>query len=223
MARIKNRQLGGTHMENLGTTILAVGALGTASFGIVEALKWTFVGILGFGEIKKLLGAPVMEALRLAYGADFMSFLKAQYRNARKSGELSRTIRQGTRVGLTPETAPGLAVQMGVVDGQLLSAVAAAIQSGEELNDEQRNLLGRFELALDARIDAALALANDRYIGYVRFLASAVSIIIAIVVGNSLGIELTISLIVGVAAVPVAPMAKDLTSAIRAASKAMTG
>ena len=38
-------------MENLGTIVLAVGALGTASFGIVEALKWTGVGLFGFGKI----------------------------------------------------------------------------------------------------------------------------------------------------------------------------
>lgn len=210
-------------MENLGTIILAIGALGTASFGIVEALKWTRVGVMGFGRIKTLLGDPVMMALQLAYGSDFMLFLEAQYRNGRNSGELPRTIRQGARIGLTPETAPGLAAQVGVVDGQQLSEVAAAIQSNEELNSEQRNLLGRFELALDARIDAAMSLANDRYIGYVRLLASVVSIIIAAFVGISMGIDWKTWLIVGVAAVPVAPMAKDLASAIQAASKSMTG
>ena len=210
-------------MENLGTIILAVGALGTASFGIVEALKWTRVGVMGFRKIKTLLGDPVMQALQLAYGSAFMLFLEAAYRNGRNSGELPRIIRQGARIGLTPETAPGLAAQVGVVDGQQLSEVATAIQSNKELNNEQRNLLGRFELALDARIDAAMALANDQYIGYVRLLASAVSIIIAAFVGYSMGIDWKIWLIVGIAAVPVAPMAKDLASAIQAASKSMTG
>ena len=211
-------------MENLGTIVLAVGALGTASFGIVEALKWTFVGLWGFGQIKKLLGRPVMDALKKAYGAQYEVFLKAQYRQGRKTGELPKTIRQGARVGLTPDTAPALATQVGVIDPSELTAVASAVQSGNTLTEAQRNILGRFELALDARIEAALALANSKYIGYVRLLASAVAIVIAFLVGLKLpNVDLLTSLIIGVAAVPVAPVAKDLASAIQAAGKAMTG
>ncbi len=212
-------------MENLGTIVLAVGALGTASFGIVEGLKWTVIGLSGFRQIRKLLGDPVMEALRVAYGPEYMSLLKAQYRANRTSGELPRSLRQGARVGLTPNTAEALADQVGVVDKAELKIVAAALQKGKNLTDSQRNILGRYELALDTRIDAALALANDKYIGYIRVLASLVSIGIALAVwwnASPEDVNLLTVVIVGVAAVPIAPIAKDLASALHSAAKAMS-
>ncbi len=210
-------------MENLGTIVLAVGALGTASFGIVEALKWTFIGLMGFGQISKLLGDPIMKSLEVAYGSEYLSLLKAQYRVSRSAAELPKTIRQGARVGLTPDTAAGMADKVGVVDAEGLGVVAAALRAGKDLSDDQRNLLGRFELALDARIDAAIALANDRYTGSLRVIASFVSIVIALVVGLNAGVDFATSLVVGIAAVPVAPVAKDVAKAIQAAGKALPG
>ncbi|MDZ7643541.1 MAG: hypothetical protein U5K76_04490 [Woeseiaceae bacterium] len=210
-------------MENLGTLVLAVGALGTAAFGIVEALKWTSLGLLGFSRIGRLLGEPVMAALGVAYGPDYLALLRAQYRAGRRDASLASTLRQGARVGLTPETAAGMARAVGVVAEQDLREVATALAQGEELSAAQRGILGRFELALDARIDAALSLAADRYAGSLRVAASLVAITIALAVGLSRGQDLVLSLIVGVAAVPIAPMAKDLSSAIKAAGRALPG
>ena len=89
-------------MENLGTIVLATGALGTAAFGIVEALKWTRLGEAGFRAILKVLG-PIIELLRTAYGPDFQNLLRAQYRGDQR--DLTRVIRQGVRVGLTAANA----------------------------------------------------------------------------------------------------------------------
>lgn len=208
-------------MDNIGTIVLAVGALGTAAFGIVEALKWTPIGLFGFGQIKAVLGEPVMAALRVAYGAEAQPMLSALYRTNRTGGELPTAIRQGARVGLTPETAPALAAKVGVVGAHALTEVAASVQTGEALSDTQRGVLGRFELALDSRIDAALALADSRYKGYVRLAASIVAIVIALVVGALQGQPILLAVIVGIAAVPFAPIAKDLASGLQAATQAM--
>lgn len=208
-------------MDNLGTIVLAVGALGTAAFGIVEALKWTGIGVFGFRQLVSVLGEPVIAALRVAYGAEAVTMLKELYRTDRKGGELPTTIRQGARVGLTPETAPALAKKVGVVSADDLAEVAKLVQSGEPLEEAQRGILGRFELALDSRIDAALALADTRYKGYVRLAASFVAIAIALIVGIIQQQPILISVIVGVAAVPFAPVAKDLASGLQAASQAM--
>ncbi len=210
-------------MDNLGTIVLAVGALGTASFGIVEGLKWTGVGLFGFRQIIRVLGDPVMKALKVAYGPEYKDLLKAQYRANRVAGELPRSVRQGARVGLNPDTAPGLAEKLGVVEKEALKEVAEAIQAGKTLTEEQRGVLGRYELALDARIDAALTLANSRYIGYIRVLASVVAIAIALIVGSIQKIQPITSIIVGVAAVPLAPIAKDIANALQAAAKALPG
>ena len=85
-------------MENIGTIVLATGALGTAAFGIVEAFKWTRLGYAGFSQIKKNLG-PIWDTLRDAYGRDYEQVLRGQYRGNQQ--ELVRTIRQGVRIGLT--------------------------------------------------------------------------------------------------------------------------
>ena len=206
-------------MENIGTIILATGALGTAAFGIVEALKWTRLGEAGFGAILKVLG-PIVQLIQTAYGPDYERLLRAQYRGDAR--DLTRTIRQGARVGLTPENATRAAEFLGMVDGASLAEAARQVAQGQELTAQLRNILGRFELAVDARIDAALMLAQNQYVGATRGSASIIAILIAIIVGIYLGKEYFVqAILVGVAAVPLAPIAKDLVNALQSASKAI--
>ena len=88
--------------EHLSTAVLAAGALGTAAFGIVEGLKvFPWLAEAGFVVIRRLL-SPIENALDVAYGADSMRLLKAQYRG--DTAELVRVIRQGVRIGLKPES-----------------------------------------------------------------------------------------------------------------------
>ena len=206
-------------MENLGTIILATGALGTAAFGIVEALKWTRLGEAGFGAIVKILG-PISELLRTAYGPDFQDLLRAQYRGDQR--DLTRVSRQGVRVGLTPANAAPAARFLGMIDSERLTQAAQQIEEGRELTAELRNVIGRFELAVDTRIDAALMLAQSHYVGATRVIASILAILIAVALGIYLGSEYVFrAIMVGVAAVPLAPVAKDLVSALQSASKAI--
>ncbi len=102
-----------------------------------------------------------------------------------------------------------------------LKAVAESIHKAKALTENQRGILGRYELALDTRIDAALALANDHYVNYMRFLASLVAIAIAFGVRQYTGGDILTTLIVGFTAVPLAPIAKDLATAIQSAAQAM--
>ncbi|MEQ9091603.1 MAG: hypothetical protein RIE52_10970 [Balneola sp.] len=222
---------------NFVDIILAAGALGTASFGIVEGLKWTRLGTIGFSSISNQLGKEVMDALKNAYGQNFLVYLKSLYRENRSSGALSKTIRQGVRIGLSEDNAIDLAKSIGVVDGDSLKDVAKTLNSNGELSTDQRSILGRFELALDARIDSALADASNKYIGGMRLAASCFSIMISLATaltfiftdinesfvdkfGNSWGMIVQ-AVIVGLVAVPIAPITKDIVSAIQAASKAL--
>ncbi len=206
--------------DSLGAIILATGALGTVAFGIVEGLKWTPLGEIGFGSIVKILG-PLNEALRVAYGDAHELLLRGQYRGDQK--ELVRSLRQGVRVGLTDANAAQVARFLGSIDGEQLKQAVAGAEKGTELPTGLRNVLGRFELAADARIDAALAVAQSRYVGFNRVSASAAAILIAVIAGPQVGASLTKSLLVGLAAVPLAPIAKDVASAIQSASQALKG
>ncbi len=215
-------ELGTAVVENLGTTVLAVGALGVAAFGIVEGFKGFGLGLLGFKKIREILGPDILAALEKAYGKDYLSVLEVQYRTGRSSGELTRSIRQGARIGLTPKSAEALAKAVGVVDPDKLTAVAQAIEDGKELDDKQRGILGRFELALDARIDAATAMASYQYASLMRVWASAVAVAIALLVAWILKVSWLLAIVVGIAAVPIAPIAKDLATALQSASAAMS-
>jgi hypothetical protein len=212
--------------EHLGTVVLATGALGTAAFGIVEAMKWTRLGRSGFSKIEKTLGSAVMGSLRNAYGTDYLALLAAQYRNGRGKGDLPRSLRQGIRLGLRPDNAAGMAEHVGVVDGEALVAVANALAGGNTLSAEQKAVLGRFELAIDARIDAALALAESIYLGSVRCAAMGVAVGLALIAavciaGGLAEAEWVTALIVGIAAVPLAPIAKDVSRALQSAATAI--
>jgi hypothetical protein len=205
-------------MDNIGTIVLATGALGTAAFGIVEGLKrWRWLGEAGFGTILVVLDA-IYETLKTAYGPDVEQLLRAQYRGEQE--QLARVLRQGVRIGLTPENAERVARALGMVDPERLKAAAAAAQEGKELPPEMRNILGRFELAVDARIDAALTLAHDQYVSAVKIAASGVALAIAIAVGIQLQ-RILLGVLVGIAAVPLAPIAKDVATALKSAGEAL--
>lgn len=204
-------------MENIGTIVLATGALGTAAFGIVEALKWTRVGYAGFSKLKSML-QPIWGALGIAYGKHFEEVLRGQYKG--DQGELSRTLRQGVRIGLTATNAEEISTWLGLKHTQRMREVAAKLEAGTEITDEDRNMLGRFELAIDARIDAALTLAQNQYAGKLRFGASCLALLIALAVGFYLNMVF-LAIIIGISAVPLAPIAKDLSSALQAAIQAM--
>jgi hypothetical protein len=214
-------------IDSLSTAIVAAGGLGIAAFGVVEGLKWFDpVGLAGYRHVAKLLevlGPPVHKA----YGSDTEAVLQAQYRDGRNAGELPRTLRQGYRIGisaLAPEQVAEICRHIGVADGALVHEAAAALRRGEVLADATREALARFEVAADARIDAAMCLAADNYATQLKVYAGALAIAIALVVGYAVqpGDWLK-ALVIGFVAVPIAPVAKDLASAVGEAAKAIRG
>jgi hypothetical protein len=212
--------------DNLGNLVLATGALGVAAFGIVEGLKWTRLGQSGFKKIEKTLGPDLMEAFQRAYGANSLDLLKAQYGTGRGAGDLPRTLRQGARIGLKSDNVAAIGYQVGVVDIAKLTDVVRKLESGTALSDAEKSVLGRFELAVDARIEAGLALAEQSYRGAMRMAAFVFSIILAFFVTGMLknegvSVNWLVPFIVGVAAVPLAPIAKDVSKAIQSAAKAV--
>lgn len=212
------------NLDQLGELILAAGGLGIAAFGIVEGLKWSRLGVAGFARGMRLLG-HLTDALAVAYGGDWAELLKAQYRQGRVSGELPRTVRQGVRAGLRGDNAEAIGDQLGLPAPAALGEVADKLARGKKLTDDETNLLGRFELAADARIDAAMGLADSRYVVAQRLAAAAVAFLIALtaVVFLEPGTPRSwgLAVLVGLSAVPLAPISKDVVSALQAAQQAL--
>ena len=240
----------------LGTAVLAVGALGTAAFGIVDGLKLIpWIDLAGFERLFSRRAArqgrrwpttiranldALMPALVLAYGNDVLDVLKAQYRSGRSKGDLPRTLRQGVRIGLglmpepaiatlarglglPPVTADSAARALVATRGLRPPALGQASPGDQEppITDAERAAIARLETAIDARIDAALVLAETLYVTQTKLVASVVAIAIALGVGRyGVGVSWPVCFIVGLAAVPMAPVAHDVATAVQEAAKA---
>jgi hypothetical protein len=158
---------------------------------------------------------------------ELWDLLRAQYRGDHE--ELARILRQGVRIGLTPENAEMLADDLRMVGATELKEVARKVRIGEALTDNERNVLGRFELAADTRIEAALTLAQSHFKGKLQLTAAVVAILIAllatlgqfIATGGGAWEVLGRSLLIGILAVPVAPITHDIVDALKAITGAV--
>jgi hypothetical protein len=90
---------------------------------------------------------------------------------------------------LTPTNAENLAEHVGTVDGGELKAIATSIDEGISLDSSQRGILGRYELAVDARLDAALGLAEQSYKSGARLHTAGIAVVLALLAETTLGIR----------------------------------
>jgi hypothetical protein len=221
--------------ENVGTGLTAIGAFGTASFGVVESLGKMIsfssgkpsglhhygLPYAGFGKVKKMM-APLAPALKCTYGEDYLEIIAQQYYADRSAGTAPDLIRQGVRLGLPFLNDDDAAAVIGKVWslGQnssmaLATALKAPPGSPAAVDTEAQALAGRFAGALDARINAAFAIADQTYETTAKTAAGAVAVVLALAFNCSLGADKYswfAAVAVGLVAVPLAPVAKDLSS-----------
>lgn len=227
-------------LAQLTAFLLAVGAVGTAAMAASESFKSGLLPPMGFKHLKKSI-SWADKALKVAYEEEYLDLLESLYRQNRSKGDLPRILRQGVRIGMNTKTARELASIVGDCTPEDLEEVARKVAAGELLGKEEkenaepkmdkataRNILGRFEMAADARIDAALSLAERHYINGIRFGAFVWAIVLsmasALIIGNHEGDVfkyLVHGIIVGFIAVPIAPIAKDLTKGLQSATRAV--
>ncbi len=210
--------------DNLVATILAIGGLGLAAMSLVDALKAVpggGVSRIGFGHIHKVL-VLFDKVLARAAGDQWAAVILAHWINGRPRDEQVGAIRALLRLGLAPDTAPQLAV-IGNVEAEALGKVAAKLVAGAALSEGEINLVGRVEAAVAARLDAAFDLAEQSYRNTARLLAGMIAVGLAVVAGRFVAppVSWQIAVLVGLLAVPIAPIAKDLASALTAASQAV--
>lgn len=215
-------------LGSVGTIFAATAALGTASFGLVDASKFFRGGIsnVGYGFIEEAL-RPFRAALALIDSRDPYAVVKANWLNGVDKGEQKARARDLIRLGLTSSNAEALAADITGVDGPRLAAVALKVENGTPLVEEDTNLLGRFDAIVDARLDAAFERADQSYRNSARVAAGAVSVLLALIgavliVGMAafeVGHFVT-AVLLGAVATPIAPIAKDVASALSTAISA---
>ncbi|WP_165184629.1 hypothetical protein [Caulobacter soli] len=216
-----------TNFNTLIAIILAVGGLGMAAMSLVDALKAVpggGVSRIGFGHIRKVLRL-FDKVLARAAGDQWEAVIMAHWINGRPRDEQIGVIRSLLRLGLSADTAPQLA-EIGNVDPVALGKAAAMLVEGAPLGEDEINLIGRVETAVVARLDAGFDLAEQAYRNIARVMAGLIAVGLAVWAADLLStpqarIDPWMAVFVGVLAVPIAPIAKDLVSALTAAAQAV--
>lgn len=214
--------------------IAALGGLGLASFALVDATKYLKMGGMsysGFSVIRSAINLflpkpELANSINVSSAepldAAMLQMLHAHWINGIPLGDQKAIAKSLIKLQLTPSSADRFA-KVTSVDPKALTEVARRMNSGEGLDDPLSNVLGRFDLALTAILDAAYQRADQRYRNHAKFYAGSVAIALAVFGGytleNSFGMNLLPYVFCGVLAVPLAPISKDLASAISAGVK----
>ena len=202
--------------------IAALGALGTAAFGLVDATKAFEGGIsnIGFSLLLRAL-APFAPALQRAVGDyRWQDIVRAHWVNGRARADQKAIVKSLIRLGLAPDIARGMAAA-GHVDPAALEAASGRLLTGQPLSELDVNVLGRFDASVEAHIDAAFDLADERYRSVSRFVAGVIAIVLGMFAAWLLGQPAGAGFLAGVLAVPMAPIAKDLASSLTSAARAV--
>jgi len=220
----------------LGQVITAIGGLGTAAFGLVDAAKSSFRGInrIGLKHIQEVVagltpeGAGAGDPVNAMMQTDILKTLEANWVNGVDLASQKAIAKSLIKLHLSASNASAVAVKTNA-DPAVLSAVAANIATGTPLSQPQGDAYARFDLIVIALLDEAYQLSEQKYRNWTRTLAAYVAVVLAMVGGWSLvgtyhfwhSTDLILALLVGLLATPLAPIAKDLSSALAAAVNTM--
>ncbi len=216
-------------LDDFGAALAALSALSAASFGLLDASKGVYGGVarIGLGHLSDAL-KPFEPALDTAMGkGEWWVLVKANWMNGLAKDGQKAVVRSLIKLGLTPDTADSLATATHVEPGDL-KKIAVKLSKGTELTEAELNLLGRLNAVLDAKLDSGFERADQQYRNVSRLLAGVVA------VGLAMGAWLMwpaspqspqpnvwVAFAIGLLAVPMAPVAKDLTSGLTTAMKAL--
>lgn len=215
--------------NSLGTIVMAVGALGTAAYGVVDSAKAIAGGPSNFGlvYIRRTMSLLVPKSddatapgVALSQ-ASILITLRANYLNGMPAPDQKAIAKSLVKLRLNASNAARLAAVTGV-DGGILGDVATKIYTGESLTPQETDVYGRFDLVLATLIDQAYQRADQKYRNCAKLLAVFVAMVIAGFAQQTLQVKtlsLQSALILGALAVPFAPIAKDLSTAIAAGAK----
>jgi hypothetical protein len=107
----------------------------------------------------------------------------------------------------------------------LLTSVADKISTGALLTAQETDVYGRFDLLVSAALDQGYQRASQRYRNSAKLLAVPIAVALALIGAWSIsgGIlsatNIWRAVVAGLVATPLAPVAKDVSSAIQAGVK----
>lgn len=215
--------LAGGSLTSLVNLIMAIGGLGTAAMGLVDTTKLFGGGPsnFGFGYIESAL-APFLDALA-STSAPFGKYailrkLKADWMNGVAKEDQKAKAKSLINLGLSQAGATALA-NVAAVDPAMLRSAMQKTVNGQAAPPEQAAVLKQFDVILTAVLDIAYERGDQKYRNATKFLAMVTSVILGgigglIVFGTDLT-DVSFCLLAGIIATPLAPVAKDLASALK--------
>ncbi|HLI03626.1 MAG TPA: hypothetical protein VKU93_05075 [Terracidiphilus sp.] len=219
------------------SAIGAIGGLGAAAFGVLEALKpfFGFINRIGLGGIQSTvaqLTPPASGAgtpLNALTGGQILRAIEANWINGRNLADQKAIAKSLIKLHLSADNAAQVAAAANV-DPAHLVAVARSAASGAALTAEQSDAWSRFDLIVTAMLDECYQRADQIYRNWMRAIASGIAVVLAVAGGCLLdggwagfraGNDLGLAVIAGLLATPFAPIAKDLSTALATAVNTM--
>lgn len=217
---------------SLPDVIMAVGGLGTAAFGLLEAIKPVIpsINFIGFGGIRKTVsmltpeeaGAPANALPR----AKVLDSLLANWVNGADLGNQKAIAKSLIKMHLSAGNAVALAAATNV-DPTLLAQAADSIVKATAMSQRQNDAYSRFDLIVTALLDEVYQHADQYYRNWMRGLAAAIAVVLALTGGYAVWggygdwRQLAAAVLVGLLATPLAPIAKDAATAVATAVNTM--
>ena len=226
------------HTMPLGQIVTAIGGLGTAAFGLVEASKAVFSGInrMGLKHIKNVVSDLAPDQAGAGHPARPMNALprknileavEANWVNGTNVASQKAIAKSLIKLHLSAGNATALAAKTNV-DSAVLGVVADKIVTGTSLTQPESDVYSRFDLIVTAMLDEAFQLSDQVYRNGIRALAAVVAVLLALaggwsLTGNAFWVskDMFLALLAGLLATPLAPIAKDTSSALATAVNAM--
>jgi hypothetical protein len=220
-------------LENLPQIVTAVGGLGTAAFGLVDATKvfWGGANHIGFSGVRATVtdlipaSSTAGKDVKGLTPAKSLATLQANWFNGTDLASQKSIAKSLIKLNLNGGNAAAVAGATGV-DPVVLAAIAANIAAGTSLDAAQSDVLARFDLIVTALLDEAYQRADQVYRNGTRALATVFALLLALVGGILLhlagsqlswGLDVAEALVVGLLATPLAPIAKDVSTALATA------
>jgi hypothetical protein len=210
-------------VQNLPQVITAIGGLGTAAFGLVDTTKVFGGGVnhVGFKGIRTAVEPLIARAGANALSQEkIIATLQANWFNGTDLASQKSIAKSLIKLNLDSNTAADVANATGV-DPKILGDIAAKIANGTPLIAAESDIYARFDLIVTALLDEAYQRSDQVYRNCTRALAALIAVILAVAGGSIAGIELGKSILVGLLATPLAPIAKDLSTALATAVNTM--
>lgn len=222
----------------LTQTITAIGGLGTAAFGLVEAAKSVFgsINLIGIERIQRVVadltpdqtgnGDPATPPNALPR-KNVLETVEANWVNGADLNSQKAIAKSLIKLNLGAGNAAALAARTNV-DAALLKSVAQKMTSGTALLPPESDVYARFDLILTALLDEAYQLSDQVYRNGLRTLAAVVSVLLALAGSWTLEgaafwhpRDVALAFLIGLLATPLAPIAKDLSTALATAVNTM--